>query len=213
MTVMAPADENECRQMLYTAFQLNTPAAVRYPRGSGPGVAIRKAMQALPIGKGEVRRQGARIAILAFGSMLAPALAAAEELDATVANMRFVKPLDEALVEQLAREHELLVTVEENAVMGGAGSAVAEYLAAAGLTRAAAAPGPARPLRRSWRSRRAAGRSAGSTRTASARAPSDDRITWSELTATYCASGILASKLPIVKESASHDVDCKRLPS
>ena len=135
LTVMAPADENECRQMLYTAFQLNTPAAVRYPRGTGPGVEIRKPMQALTMGKGEVRRQGARIAILAFGSMLAPAFAAAEELDATVANMRFVKPLDEALVEQLAREHELLVTVEEGSVMGGAGSAVAEYLAAAGLTR------------------------------------------------------------------------------
>ena len=134
LTVMAPADENECRQMLYTAFQLNTPAAVRYPRGTGPGVEIRKAMQALPVGKGEVRRQGARIAILAFGSMLAPAFEAAEELDATVANMRFVKPLDEALVEQLAREHELLVTVEEGSVMGGAGSAVAEYLAAAGLS-------------------------------------------------------------------------------
>ena len=134
LTVMAPADENECRQMLYTAFQLDTPAAVRYPRGTGPGVEIRKAMQALPMGKGEMRRQGARIAILAFGSMVAPAFAAAEELDATVANMRFVKPLDEALVEQLAREHELLVTVEEGSVMGGAGGAVAEHLAAAGLT-------------------------------------------------------------------------------
>jgi len=134
LTVMAPADENECRQMLYTAFQLDTPAAVRYPRGTGPGVEIRKEMQALAIGKGEVRRQGARIAILAFGSMLAPAFAAAEELDATVANMRFVKPLDRALVEQLAREHELVITVEEGALMGGAGSAVAECLAAAGLT-------------------------------------------------------------------------------
>jgi 1-deoxy-D-xylulose-5-phosphate synthase len=135
LTVMAPADENECRQMLYTAFQLNTPAAVRYPRGTGPGVEIRKEMQALPLGKGEVRRQGAGVAILAFGSMLRPAFDAAEELGATVANMRFVKPLDEALVEQLAREHELLVTVEEGSVMGGAGSAVAECLAAAGLMR------------------------------------------------------------------------------
>ncbi len=134
LTVMVPADENECRQMLYTAFQLDTPAAVRYPRGTGPGVEIRKPMQALSLGKGEVRRQGARIAILAFGSMLAPAFGAAEELDATVANMRFVKPLDGALVEQLAREHELLVTVEEGSLMGGAGSAVAEYLAAASLT-------------------------------------------------------------------------------
>ncbi len=135
LTVMAPADENECRQMLYTAFQLDTPAAVRYPRGTGPGVEIRKEMQALPLGRGELRRQGTKIAILAFGSMLKPAFEAAEELDATVANMRFVKPLDEALVERLAREHELLVTVEEGSVMGGAGSAVAEYLAAAGLTR------------------------------------------------------------------------------
>jgi 1-deoxy-D-xylulose-5-phosphate synthase len=135
LTVMAPADENECRQMLYTAFQLGAPAAVRYPRGAGPGVEIRKEMQALPLGRGELRRQGAKIAILAFGSMLKPALEAAEELDATVANMRFVKPLDEALVEQLARGHDLLVTVEEGSTMGGAGSAVAESLAAAGLVR------------------------------------------------------------------------------
>ena len=126
LTVMAPADENECRQMLYTAFQLNAPAAVRYPRGSGPGVEVRKQMQSLPLGKGELRRQGSGVAILAFGSMLKPAFEAGEELDATVANMRFVKPLDTALVEQLGREHELLVTVEEGSVMGGAGSAVAE---------------------------------------------------------------------------------------
>jgi len=133
ITVMAPSDENECRQMLYTAFQLNAPAAVRYPRGAGPGTPVSKEMQALALGKGELRRRGAKLAILAFGSMLAPALEAAEELDATVANMRFVKPLDEALVQQLAREHALLVTVEEGAVMGGAGSAVAECLAGAGL--------------------------------------------------------------------------------
>ncbi|MDD5384323.1 MAG: 1-deoxy-D-xylulose-5-phosphate synthase [Gallionella sp.] len=128
MTVMAPADEDECRQMLYTAFRLNTPSAVRYPRGCGPGVAVNQEMRALPVGKGELRREGKRVAILAFGSMLAPALAAAEQLDATVANMRFVKPLDTELVLRLAREHELLVTVEENAVQGGAGSAVAECL-------------------------------------------------------------------------------------
>jgi 1-deoxy-D-xylulose-5-phosphate synthase len=128
MTVMAPADENECRQMLYTAMQLNTPSAVRYPRGTGPGVAVNPEMSALPIGKGELRREGKRVAILAFGTMLAPALAAAEQLDATVANMRFVKPLDAELALRLAREHELLVTVEENAVQGGAGSAVAECL-------------------------------------------------------------------------------------
>jgi 1-deoxy-D-xylulose-5-phosphate synthase len=132
---MTPADENECRQMLYTAFLLDTPAAVRYPRGTGPGAVVSKAMQALPLGKGELRRQGAKIAILAFGSMLKPALEAAEELNATVANMRFVKPLDKPLVQQLAAEHELLVTVEEGSVMAGAGSAVAELLAAAGVAR------------------------------------------------------------------------------
>jgi 1-deoxy-D-xylulose-5-phosphate synthase len=135
LTVMTPADENECRQMLYTAFQMSTPAAVRYPRGAGPGVELHKEMHALPIGKAELRRQGTRVAILAFGSMLKPALEAAQTLDATVANMRFAKPLDAGLVEQLAREHELLVTVEEGSVMGGAGSAVAECLAAAGLAR------------------------------------------------------------------------------
>ena len=137
MTVMAPADENECRQMLYTAFKLDTPTAVRYPRGSGPGVAVAAAMTALPVGKGEVRRTTSRrtnrIAILAFGSMLAPALGAAEELDATVANMRFVKPLDVDLVSQLALEHDMLVTIEENVVAGGAGSAVGEALAAHGI--------------------------------------------------------------------------------
>ena len=137
MTVMAPADENECRQMLYTAFTLDTPAAVRYPRGAGPGVAVEAEMTALPVGTGEIRRvstrRAERIAILSFGAMLRHALAAADELDATVANMRFVKPLDAALVARLANEHDALVTVEENVVMGGAGSAVAEALAAAGM--------------------------------------------------------------------------------
>ena len=135
MTVMTPSDENECRQMLYTAIQLNTPAAVRYPRGAGPGAVVEQAMRALPVGKGEIRRSGKKlaliskkIAILAFGSMVKPALDAAEELDATVANMRFVKPLDETLVAELAGSHDLLVTIEENAVMGGAGSAVLESL-------------------------------------------------------------------------------------
>jgi 1-deoxy-D-xylulose-5-phosphate synthase len=132
MVVMCPSDENECRQMLYTGYMLNTPAAVRYPRGCGSGAVIEKQMQAIPLGKGEVRRQGKKIAILAFGSMLQPALAAAESLDATVANMRFVKPLDTALILDLAASHELLVTVEENAVMGGAGAAVMEALQAAG---------------------------------------------------------------------------------
>lgn len=134
MTVMTPADENECRQMLYTAYRMDTPSAVRYPRGGGPGVATAQAMQALPLGKGELRRSGRKVAILAFGSMLAPALAAGEQLDATVANMRFVKPLDAELVQQLAREHDLLVTVEENSVQGGAGSAVAECLHQCGIT-------------------------------------------------------------------------------
>src|SRR5688572_24632986 len=134
MTVMTPADENECRQMLYTAFQMDTPVAVRYPRGSGPGVALQAEMQALPIGKGEMRRKagesaaGKKVAILAFGAMLTPALKAAEALDATVANMRFVKPLDESLVLELAGSHTLLVTVEENVIAGGAGSAVLETL-------------------------------------------------------------------------------------
>ena len=129
MVVMAPADENECRQMLFTGFQINGPAAVRYPRGVGIGKAIEKEMRALPVGKGEIKRQGRKIAILAFGSMVKPALDAGEQLDATVVNMRFVKPLDAALVEQMAATHELIVTVEEHQVMGGAGSAVLEVLA------------------------------------------------------------------------------------
>ena len=133
ITVMAPADENECRMMLYTAFKMDTPTAVRYPRGIGVGAVISKQMSALPIGKGELRREGKRVAILSFGTMLAPALAAAEQLDATVANMRFVKPLDAELVLRMAREHELLVTVEENTVQGGAGSAVQECLQRNGI--------------------------------------------------------------------------------
>ena len=128
MTVMTPSDENECWHMLSTAFYMDTPAAVRYPRGTGPGVAIERDFKTLPVGKGELRRQGEKIAILAFGSMLTPALAAAEELNASVANMRFVKPLDTELILSLAATHELLVTVEENVVMGGAGSAVLELL-------------------------------------------------------------------------------------
>ena len=127
-TIMAPADENECRQMLFTAFSLNSPSAVRYPRGSGPGVAIEPTMRAVAVGKGEIRRDGRRIALLAFGSMLKPALDAAEELNATVANMRFVKPLDNELVMKLALSHDLLVTIEENTIQGGAGSAVVESL-------------------------------------------------------------------------------------
>ena len=140
MTVMVPSDENECRQMLFTAFQMNTPAAVRYARGSGPGVEVKKDMTALPLGKGEIRRQGKKVAllskkvaILAFGSMLAVALEVAEEIDATVANMRFVKPLDDALVAELAASHDVLVTIEENAVEGGAGGAVLESLQRQGI--------------------------------------------------------------------------------
>jgi 1-deoxy-D-xylulose-5-phosphate synthase len=128
MIVMAPSDENECRQMLYTGFLQNTPCAVRYPRGTGPGITVTTQMSAIEIGKAEIRRRGVRIALLAFGSMLTPALIAGEELDATVINMRFVKPLDENLIKQLARDHELLVTIEENTIMGGAGSAVSEFL-------------------------------------------------------------------------------------
>ncbi|OFZ96881.1 MAG: 1-deoxy-D-xylulose-5-phosphate synthase, partial [Betaproteobacteria bacterium RBG_19FT_COMBO_58_11] len=133
MTVMAPSDENECRQMLYTAFTINAPSAVRYPRGSGVGAQIEAEMQALPVGKGVVRRTGEKIALLAFGSMVHPALQAADELNATVADMRFVKPLDEALIKQLALSHDVLVTVEENVIQGGAGSAVAECLAKLGI--------------------------------------------------------------------------------
>ena len=134
MTVMAPADENECRQMLSTAFHLDGPSAVRYPRGTGPGVTVQKSLLPIAVGKGEVRRQGKKVAILAFGSMLAPALQTAEQLDATVANMRFVKPLDEELVLKIAGAHTLLVTVEENTLQGGAGSAVAECLARHGVS-------------------------------------------------------------------------------
>jgi len=137
VTVMAPSDEDECRQLLYTAYMLDGPSAVRYPRGAGPGVVPRAEMAALPVGCGEVRREAKRrtnrVAILAFGGVLHPALAAAEEIDATVADMRYVKPLDVPLVLRLAREHDALVTVEENVIAGGAGSGVAEALAAEGL--------------------------------------------------------------------------------
>ncbi len=128
ITVMAPADENECRQMLYTGYCLDGPAAVRYPRGTGPGMTIDKEMTALPLGRAELRRRGKRVALLAYGSMVSVAEAAGEQLDATVVNMRFVKPLDEPLVLKLAEEHDLLVTIEENSVIGGAGSLVAQLL-------------------------------------------------------------------------------------
>jgi 1-deoxy-D-xylulose-5-phosphate synthase len=140
MGVIAPADENECRKALSAAFAQNHPVAVRYPRGAGVGAEVEPGLDPLPWGQAEIRRQstlsrgnGRRVAILAFGTLLYPALHAGDRLDATVVNMRFVKPLDEATVLQLAREHDALVTIEEGAVLGGAGSAVAECVAAAGL--------------------------------------------------------------------------------
>ena len=131
LVVMAPADENECREMLYTGFQLNQPAAVRYPRGKGTGVEVRREeMRSLPLGEAVVRRRGRDLALLAFGSMVEVAELVARQMDATVVNMRFIKPLDEAVVVRLAAEHRWLVTLEENVVAGGAGSAVNECLAA-----------------------------------------------------------------------------------
>jgi len=129
MLIMAPADENECRQMLYTGYSHNGPAAVRYPRGKGPGVNVNSIMTTLPIGKADIRRKGEEIAILAFGPMLAPALEAAERLNATVVNMRFIKPLDDKLVIDMAHQHHIIVTIEDNAIAGGAGSAINELLA------------------------------------------------------------------------------------
>ena len=134
MMIMAPADENECRQMLYTAFQQNSPTAVRYPRGKGIGIEPEESMRAIPIGKAVKLRTGHSIALLMFGSLLPEAQEAAEELDATLVNMRFVKPLDETMIRELAQTHDLLVTVEDNAVMGGAGSAVNEFINAAELS-------------------------------------------------------------------------------
>jgi 1-deoxy-D-xylulose-5-phosphate synthase len=133
ITVMVPSDENECRRMLDTGIMLNSPCAVRYPRGAGAGVAVERSMQMMRVGKAQIRRDGRGVAILAFGPLLHEALAAGERLDATVVDMRFVKPLDETLILQLARTHELLVTIEDNAVRGGAGSAVAEVVAAGDL--------------------------------------------------------------------------------
>jgi 1-deoxy-D-xylulose-5-phosphate synthase len=135
MVVMAPSDENECRTMLTTAYHYPGPAAVRYPRGAGVGASIQQELTTVEIGKGLVKRQGKGVAILAFGSMVAPSLKAAEDLNATVADMRFVKPLDVELVKRLAKEHDYLVTVEEGCTMGGAGSAVAEALASEGIVK------------------------------------------------------------------------------
>ena len=130
MVVMAPADENECRQMLTTGFRFDGPAAVRYPRGSGPGVKLDAALETLPIGQAETRRRGTGVAILAFGAVVPPSEQVGAELGATVVNMRFVKPLDANLILELARTHRAFVTVEDNAIAGGAGSGVAELLAA-----------------------------------------------------------------------------------
>jgi 1-deoxy-D-xylulose-5-phosphate synthase len=126
--IMAPADENELRQMLYTAYLQNSPTIVRYPRGTGPGITVQKEMTALPLGVAQWRRQGKKIALLAFGSMLLPCETVAHNIDATLINMRFVKPLDEALLKELIKTHEIFVTVEENAALGGAGSAVNEMM-------------------------------------------------------------------------------------
>ena len=134
MVVMAPADERECRQMLSTGFAYPGPAAVRYPRGNGSGVAIDQDLATLPIGKAELRRNGQHIALLAFGALVAPAARVAEAIGASLVNMRFVKPLDAAMILELARSHEALVTLEDNAIAGGAGSGVAELLAAHGIS-------------------------------------------------------------------------------
>ena len=128
LIIAAPSDENECRQLLHTAYEHNGPSAVRYPRGTGPGVTIEKTLDTLPIGMGRVVQEGKDIAILSFGTLLASAKEAADKLGATLVDMRWVKPLDEALINQMADSHDLLVTLEENTVAGGAGSAVSEYL-------------------------------------------------------------------------------------
>jgi 1-deoxy-D-xylulose-5-phosphate synthase len=133
MSVACPSDENECRHLLTTAFAQNHPVAVRYPRGAGAGVEVSVSLEGLPFAKGEIRRQGSDVAILAFGTLLYPALQAAEALGATVVNMRWAKPLDTELLAQVAHSHSALVTVEEGAIMGGAGSAVLEALQAAGI--------------------------------------------------------------------------------
>ena len=133
LVIMAPANENECRQMLYTGYQLERIAAVRYPRGGGPGVTIEEKMTALPLGKAELRQKGKDIAILAFGAMVAPSERVARELNATLVNMRFVKPIDEACIIELCAAHELIITVEENVIQGGAGAAVNEVIVAHGL--------------------------------------------------------------------------------
>ena len=134
MVIMAPADENECRQMLFTGIQHDGPSAVRYPRGNGPGADVDNTMQALDIGRAEVRHQGNRVALLAFGTMVAPAMDIGTKNNFTVVNMRFVKPLDTALLDTIAESHDLIITIEENAIAGGAGAGVMEYLSFASVT-------------------------------------------------------------------------------
>ena len=134
LLIMAPADENECRQMLTTGYLHNAPSAVRYPRGTGPGVSIDKSLKPIAIGQAQTIRQGEKVAILAFGSMVTPAIEAGNELNATVINMRFIKPLDNALIAKISETHDLIVTIEENTRMGGAGSGIAEYLLSKGNT-------------------------------------------------------------------------------
>ncbi|MFC7683887.1 1-deoxy-D-xylulose-5-phosphate synthase [Neisseria sp. P0001.S009] len=133
MIIAAPSDENECRLLLSTCYQANSPSAVRYPRGTGMGATVSDGLETVEIGKGIIRREGEKIAVIAFGSMVTPSLAAADKLNATVADMRFVKPIDEELIVRLARSHDYIVTVEENAEQGGAGSAVLEVLAKHGI--------------------------------------------------------------------------------
>ena len=136
LLIMAPADENECRQMLTTGYQHNGPSAVRYPRGTGPGIEIETALTPIDIAKAEVKREGTTVAILAFGSMVQAAIEAGETLGATVVNMRFIKPLDTDMLDTITARHELIITIEENTVLGGAGSGIAEYLLSTGSTTA-----------------------------------------------------------------------------
>ncbi len=134
MVIMAPADENETRQMLFTGMQIDGPSSIRYPRGTGPGVEVEDRMKALPIGRAQVRREGQRVALLAFGTMVAPAQSIGDQKDYTVVNMRFVKPIDTELIESIALSHDLIITIEENAIPGGAGAGVLEHLASIGNT-------------------------------------------------------------------------------
>ena len=151
MIIAAPSDENECRLLLSTCYQTNSPSAVRYPRGTGTGATVSDGLETVEIGKGIIRREGEKIAVIAFGSMVTPSLTAADKLNATVADMRFVKPIDEELIVRLARSHDYIVTAEENAEQGGAGSAV---LGSVGETRHLQTGIAAGYRRQSYRTRR-----------------------------------------------------------